>query len=100
VQPKDTYELMVAKAKEKKFQLSLLIRSGKKSFCGLWCNKNTSYLFAQQKGEKLTVEYIGVIDDNYEDASAVKKAYLADAVDALLDGKNQKLLKQRQLAVL
>ena len=35
-------------------------------------------------GDKLMVSYIGALDDNYQDASAVKEPYLANAVDALL----------------
>ena len=38
------------------------------------------------KGD-LIVKYIGAIDDNYQDASAVKEKYLANAIDALLAGK-------------
>jgi hypothetical protein len=34
----------------------------------------------------MVVEYIGAIDDNYEDASAVKKRYVENAVDALIAG--------------
>jgi len=33
------------------------------------------------------VSYIGTIDDNYKDASAVEKQYLDDAVTALLNGE-------------
>jgi hypothetical protein len=33
------------------------------------------------------VKYIGAIDDNYEDASAVKTKYVENAVDALVKGK-------------
>ena len=40
-----------------------------------------------RSGRDLLVSYIGTIDDNYQDASAVKEPYLANAVDALLAGK-------------
>ena len=33
------------------------------------------------------MQYIGAIDDNYKDASAVSRKYVEEAVDALLDGK-------------
>ena len=41
----------------------------------------------QKDGSKLTVKYIGAIDDNWEDAAAVKEKYVEAAVDALLAGK-------------
>ena len=37
-----------------------------------------------REGDDLVVTYIGAIDDNYQDASAVKEAYLSNAIDALL----------------
>ena len=32
------------------------------------------------------MQYIGAIDDNYKDAALVKKKYVENAVDALLNG--------------
>ncbi len=43
-----------------------------------------AYVLTKGDGDKLTVSYIGALDDNYQDASAVKEAYLSNAVDALL----------------
>ena len=36
------------------------------------------------------MKYIGTIDDNYEDPSAVKQTYLTDAIDALIAGNDPK----------
>jgi hypothetical protein len=41
-----------------------------------------------KKKNDLLVSYIGTIDNNYKDASSVTETYLADAIDALVDGKN------------
>ncbi|HTB05625.1 MAG TPA: thioredoxin family protein, partial [Bacteroidia bacterium] len=41
----------------------------------------------QKNGNDLTVQYTGAIDDNSDDASAVKVKYVENAVDALLAGK-------------
>jgi hypothetical protein len=40
----------------------------------------------QKSGEELTVRYIGAIDDNYQDAEAVKTPYVEQALEALLRG--------------
>jgi hypothetical protein len=45
------------------------------------------YLLQKESGD-LIVKYIGTIDDNYQDAAAVQETYLANAVDALIEGKN------------
>jgi peroxiredoxin len=97
VQPKDTYELMVAKAKEKNFNFPYLYDPGRKVSAVYGATKTPHIYLLSKKGEKLTVEYIGAIDDNYEDASAVKKAYLADAVDALLDGKKPEITETKAI---
>jgi hypothetical protein len=51
---------------------------------------NTPHAFVLNKDGKgnLVVKYIGAIDDNYQDASSVKKPYLENAVKALLSGKD------------
>ncbi len=38
--------------------------------------------------KNLVVKYIGAIDDNSDDASAVKEKYLENAIAALESGKN------------
>jgi peroxiredoxin len=87
VQPKDTYELMAKKAKDKGFKFPYLFDPGRKVSAVYGATKTPHIYLLSKNNDKLVVEYIGAIDDNYEDASAVKKTYLADAVDALLDGK-------------
>ena len=42
----------------------------------------------KKEGKDLIVKYIGTIDDDYQDASQVKQPYLANAIDALLAGKD------------
>lgn len=49
---------------------------------------NTPHVFVLSKaGSGLTVAYIGTIDDNARNESAVSKRYVEDAVDALLADK-------------
>ena len=43
------------------------------------------YVLTKDQGDYI-VSYIGAIDDNYQDASAVEEPYLANALDALLAG--------------
>jgi len=44
-----------------------------------------------KKKDKLKVEYIGAIDDNYKSEADVKEKYVEAAVDALLANKKVKV---------
>ncbi len=87
VQPDDTYEKMVKKAQEKQFTFPYLYDPGRKVSAVYGATKTPHVYLVSKKGNALTVEYIGAIDDNYKDASMVKKTYLEDAINALLEGK-------------
>jgi peroxiredoxin len=86
--PEDSYEAMVSRAKEKNYTFPYLFDE-KQDVYKMYGASHTPHVFLLQKDGKgnLIVKYIGAIDDNYEDASAVKEKYLANAVDALLSGK-------------
>jgi len=49
---------------------------------------NTPHVFVLQRvGTEFKVAYIGAVDDNARDQSAIKRKYVEEAVDALLQGK-------------
>jgi len=79
-QPADTYELMQEKAKEKGFVFPYLVDEGQKIYPQYGATK-TPHVFLLDKN--LFVKYIGAIDDNSDDASAVKEKYLENAIRAL-----------------
>lgn len=82
-QPADTYELMQAKAKEKGFAFPYLVDEGQKIYPQYGATK-TPHVFLLDKN--LIVKYIGAIDDNTDDATAVKEKYLENAIRALSNG--------------
>jgi peroxiredoxin len=86
--PEDSYESMVSLAKEKNYTFPYLFDE-KQDVYKMYGASHTPHAFLLQKDGKgnLIVKYIGAIDDNYQDATAVKEKYLANAVDALLSGK-------------
>jgi peroxiredoxin len=85
--PADSYENMQKRAEEKGFTFPYLYDEKQEIF-PVYGATRTPHVFVLNKDSKgLTVEYIGAIDDNYEDASKVSKKYVEDAVDALLSGK-------------
>jgi peroxiredoxin len=87
VQPKDSFELMQERAKEKAFTFPYLFDEGQKVYPQYGATK-TPHVYLLQKTKKGNiVKYIGAIDDNYNDPSAVKVKYVENAVNSLLDGK-------------
>jgi peroxiredoxin len=87
VQPADTYELMVEKSKEKQFNFPYLFDPGRVVSALYGATRTPQIYIVNRKGKDLIVEYIGAIDDNHEDASAVKTKYVESAVKSLLSGK-------------
>lgn len=84
-QPDDTYDKMQAKAKAKDFAFPYLVDEGQKIYPQYGATK-TPHVFLLDKN--LVVKYIGAIDDNVDDASAVKEKYLENAIAALNSGKD------------
>lgn len=84
VVPEDSFEKMKERAKEKAFTFPYLFDEGQKIFPQYGATK-TPHVFLLDKN--LIVKYIGAIDDNVEDASAVKEHYLENAIAALEKGQ-------------
>lgn len=89
VEPGDSYEAMVTRAREKGYTFPYLFDE-KQAVNKNYGATKTPHVFLLQKNNngELIVKYIGAIDDNYQDASAVKTPYLKNALEALLKGKD------------
>lgn len=87
VNAEDSYENMIARAKEKGFTFPYLFdESG--DICRKYGATRTPQVFLlEKKGGDLILQYTGAIDDNSQDAAQVTMPYLANAIDALLAGK-------------
>ena len=90
VSPKDSFEHMQERAKEKGFTFPYLMDEGQKIYPVYGATK-TPYIFVLQKVKsKNVVKYIGAIDNNYDDPNDVSEYYVQDAVNALLKGEEVK----------
>ena len=90
VKPGDSFEAMQRRAKEKGYTFPYLIDADQSVYPQFGATK-TPHMYVLKKTKKgNVVEYIGAIDDNYQDASAVKEKYVENAVDALLKGEEVK----------
>ncbi|WP_138433152.1 thioredoxin family protein [Winogradskyella algicola] len=97
VKPGDNMEAMKARAKAKGFTFPYLMDKGQKIYPQYGATK-TPHVYLLEKTKKGNiVKYIGAIDDNYKDASAVKTKYVENAVDALLQGKEIEVKETRAI---
>ena len=75
---------MQARASEKSFPFAYLMDEGQKIYPQYGATR-TPHVFILDKNR--VVQYIGAIDDNHSDPSAVKRRYVEDAVAALEAGR-------------
>ena len=83
----DSFEDMVKYAKKHRYEFPYLVDETQE-IAKAYGATNTPHVFVLNKTQNiLKVAYIGTIDDNARNVSAVTKRYVEDAVDALLSGK-------------
>ncbi len=87
VYAEDSYDNMIIRAKEKGFTFPYVIDEGQKVFPVYGATKTPHVYLLQKVNNVFKVAYIGAIDNSARDESMVSKTYLADAIDALLKGK-------------
>ena len=83
VKPKDSPEAMKVRSEEKGFPFAYLFDDGQKIYPQYGATK-TPHIFLLDNTRK--VRYIGAIDNNPQDADAVTKHYLEDAIAAVEAG--------------
>ena len=97
IKPGDNMEAMKTRAKTKGFTFPYLMDEGQK-ISPQYGAKKTPHMYVLQKTNKgNVVKYIGAIDNNYKDASAVTERYVENAVNALLNGEAIKETKTRAI---
>lgn len=84
-EPEDSYDEMKKRAKSKGFKFPYLFDEGQKIYPQYGATR-TPHVFLLNN--QRVVKYIGAIDDNPNDASAVKVKYLEDAIASLQAGKD------------
>jgi peroxiredoxin len=84
VQPEDSFEKMIVRAEEKAFPFDYVFDMDQKVY-PLYGATKTPHVFLLDADH--VVRYIGAIDDNARDESAVKVKYVENAIAALENGK-------------
>lgn len=97
VKPGDNMEAMKARAKAKGFTFPYLMDEGQKIYPQYGATKTPHVYLLEKTRKGNVVKYIGAIDDNYKDATAVNEKYVENAVDALLKGEEIKVKETRAI---
>ena len=84
VQPGDSFDKMKVRADEKKFNFPYLFDEGQTVYPEYGATR-TPHVFVMNA--KMTVEYIGAVDDNARDAAAVQQEYVVNAMKKVAAGK-------------
>lgn len=87
IQPGDSFEKMAQRAREKGFSFPYLLDEGQEIYPLYGATRTPHVFLLERSGSDHIVRYIGAVDDNYRDASAVETPYVEVAVDALLNGQ-------------
>lgn len=87
VEPADSYDNMVKRAKEKNYTFPYLYDESHQVYKQYGATNTPHVYILRKDAGNLIVKYIGTIDDNYQDANSVKKPYIENALEALLENK-------------
>jgi peroxiredoxin len=90
----DSFESMVEHAKKNDYKFPYVVDSGSKLAKSFGAMKTPHVYLFNNNGE---LAYSGAIDDNPKDAKKVKRNYLADAINAISNGKRVKIKTTKAL---
>lgn len=82
--PDDSFDNMVKRAKERKFNF-LYLRDDSQDVARAYGATHTPHLFVFDRNRKLA--YTGRVDDNWQEPAKVGKHYLKDALTAITQGR-------------
>ncbi len=85
--PEDSYSKMIIRAKEKGFTFPYLLDETQNIAKTYGANKTPHVFVLKKDKNNWVVKYIGAIDDNYENEKDVKRKYVEEAVNALLQNR-------------
>lgn len=80
----DTFDKMVARAKQRDFQFPYVVDNGSAVARAFGAERTPEAYLFDANG---VLVYHGTIDDNADDANAVKQHYLRDALEAVVSGQ-------------
>ena len=85
--PDDSYEAMQERAKDKKYTFAYLYDESQAVAKSFGATRTPHIYILSKEKQGLVVKYIGAIDDNTDDPSAVKTKYVENAMQEMMNGK-------------
>jgi len=85
--PGDSFEKMQERAKEKKFPFAYVFDEKQEVFPQYGATRTPHVYLLEKTNNGNIVRYIGAIDDNFKDATAVQERFLENAIDAILNNE-------------
>jgi peroxiredoxin len=83
-EPEDSYENMIKRAKQKKFNFPYLIDETQEVAKTYGATRTPHVYILKKENDTYQVAYIGAIDDNYEDPKLVTQKFVEEAISDLL----------------
>lgn len=93
VMDEDVYEKMIELTKREQFNFPYLVDGDQEVAAQFHADKTPHAFVIWKENEQWAVKYSGAIDDNGAEEKKVKHRYVAEAVDALLGGKEVAIKK-------
>ncbi len=93
VMDEDVYEKMIELTKREQFNFPYLVDGDQEVAAQFHADKTPHAFVIWKENEQWIVKYSGAIDDNGAEEKKVKHRYVAEAVDALLGGKEVAIKK-------
>ncbi len=84
--PGDSFEKMKERAASKNFPFSYVHDEDQEVIKKYGATNTPQVYLLEKEGEDFIVKYIGAIDNNYRDASAVSKKYVEEAMESVMTG--------------
>ncbi|QOI96688.1 MAG: thioredoxin family protein [Flammeovirgaceae bacterium] len=97
ISPGDSYDKMKELANRKDYDFPYLFDETQQVARAFGATNTPQAFILKRSGNDFIVAYIGAIDDNAKDASAVTNKYVENAVNALLTGKEPEVTKTKVL---
>lgn len=88
VSPGDSYEKMQERARDKGFPFPYVYDETQEVIKAYGGTRTPHVYLLHKEADAFVVKYIGAIDNNYQDASAVTERYVEDAMAAIMQNKN------------
>ncbi len=87
IEPEDSYEEMIKRAKEHQYPFNYLYDVTQEVAIAYGAARTPHVFVVQKQKDDFIIKYIGAIDDNTDDPEVATKHYVADAVNSLIEGK-------------